>query len=81
MMQQSLFEDGIDYDTIRPIDGPLVERRRCTTCGQSKPYWEFGKHRRKRKSGVKMVFKSQCRDCLAEREKARRAEKKEAAAC
>lgn len=73
------YDDGIDYSTVRPSDGPVVEHRRCTTCELVKPWWEFGRHRRTRKSGVRRVLKSQCRACLAAREKARRAEKKAAA--
>lgn len=76
MTQMGLLDDETDYTTIRPVNGPLVEQRTCTTCHRPKPLWEFGKHRRRRKSGDKLKYKSQCRDCLAAREKARRAEKK-----
>ena len=79
MMQQSLFDDGIDYATVRPIDGPLVERHVCRNCKKSKPAWEYGRRRVKLPSGkVKRYRKTECKECLAGREKARRAQKNDA---
>ena len=72
MTQMGLLDDDGAFEVIAPVKGPLFEQRTCTTCKAMKPLWEFGKHKRRRKGGVKKLYKSQCRSCLAAREKARR---------
>ena len=74
MNQPGLFDDGIDYSTIRPVDGPLVDRRTCTVCGASKPLWDYGQHRRVYKGKVHKVRMAKCKACRALRERERRAE-------
>ena len=79
MSQPGLFDDEIDYSTIRPVDGPLVERRTCRICQRSKPVWEYGRRQVRLLSGkTKRYVKSDCKQCLANAEKARRAQKKDA---
>ena len=79
MNQPGLFDDGIDYSTVRPVDGPLVERRTCRTCGRSKPMWEYGWRQKRLASGkTKRYRKSDCHQCLADAAKAIRERRKAA---
>ena len=80
MMQKQLFDDeSIDYAALIPAPAPVVEHRTCTVCGKRKPLWEFGKNRKRLKSGVKKLVRAQCKRCIADYEQARRNQRKQEA--
>ena len=70
-----------DFPPI-PSGGPVVARRWCSGCNQSKLLAAFGTRKSPTKKGPKTLFKSHCKDCLAAEARARRARKPvDAASC